>query len=232
MVCVIYVISNTINSKVYVGQTWRGVEKRFTNHKNDKRFCIKLVRAFAKLGKDNFSAKHLAYCETQAQADSSEIWFIKYFDSIKQGYNIRGGGSRGKMSEDTKRKISKAHIGLNTWTRGSKASQETKDKLSGLLIGNTRRCGKLASKETKSRMSLSRIGNKNRLGIKHSEETKAKISKTSSGANNGNSKTNYDTACQIRDDAKTIKSQRTLALKYRLSKTTIGRILRNECWTK
>ena len=230
MICVIYIISNTINSKVYIGQTWIGVEKRFINHRNDKRFCIKLVRAFAKLGKDKFSVKNLAYCETQAKADATEIWFIKYFDSIKHGYNIRGGGSHGKMSEETKRKISKAHIGLNTWMKGKKHSIKTKEKISRLLIGNTRRRGKIASDETRSKMSLARIGNKNRLGSNHSEETKAKISKASSGANNGNSKINYDIACQIRDDAKTIKSKSILSSKYKLSKTTIGRILRNECW--
>ena len=134
------------------------------------------------------------------------------------------------MSEETKRKISKAHIGLNTWTKGRLRSIETKNKISSSLIGNTHRRGKVASEKTKSKMSASRIGNKNRLRIKHSEETKAKISKTSSGSNNGNAKINYKTAIQIRNDA--TKSQRALASKYRLSKTTIGRILRNECWNQ
>lgn len=86
--------------------------------------------------------------------------------------------------------------------------------------------------ETRKKLSSSKVGNKNRLGIKHTKETKEKISKTSSGINNGNSKINYNIACQIRISAKTIKSQRKLASKYGISKTTVGRILRNESWTE
>jgi len=229
MICTIYIVKNTINNKVYVGQTWYPLKKRFSDHKRSK-FCTKLSRALAKYGKDNFFIEPLAYCETQKQSDKAEIYFIKHFDSIKNGYNLRYGGSHGKLSEETRRKISKAHIGLNTWTKGRLRSKETKNKISSSLIGNTHRRGKVASKKTKTKMSASKIGNKNRLGIKHSEETKARISKTSSGANNGNAKTNYNTACKIRNDI--TRSQRALASKYRLSKTTIGRILRNECWNQ
>jgi hypothetical protein len=61
-----------------------------------------------------FFIEALAYCETQTKADMSEIWFIKYFNSINNGYNIREGGSHGKMSEESKRKMSRSRIGLNT----------------------------------------------------------------------------------------------------------------------
>jgi hypothetical protein len=61
----------------------------------------------------------------------------------------RGGGSHGRHHEETKRKISQAHLGM-------KASAETHAKLSAALKGNTRRLGIPTSEEVKHVISEKR----------------------------------------------------------------------------
>lgn len=70
------------------------------------------------------------------------------------------------MSEEAKRKISKANSGENNYFYGKTHTKESKKKMS--------REGMKHSKETKIKISKSLIG-KN-IGFKHSEETKKKMS--------------------------------------------------------
>lgn len=113
-ICEIYIIKNTINDKYYVGQTWVGTQKRFKQHKNEKRnSCIKLFNAFNCHGRENFYVEHIASIKTndQKEVDDIEDFVILQYNCIENGYNVRRGGSTGKLSEDTKRKISEANIG-------------------------------------------------------------------------------------------------------------------------
>lgn len=168
--CIIYKITNSQNNKVYIGQTWNALKKRFRDHKYDKNSCIKLWHAFNKYGKDNFSINLITVCGTQETADYWEKYFITHYNSIKNGYNIKDGGSRGKLSEKAKRKLS-------NFRRGKKSSIETRRKISNALkgnknnIGNKGNSGKTLSEETKQKIS---DANKN---LKLSEEQKEKIGK-------------------------------------------------------
>jgi len=103
MLCTIYVIKNSINDKVYVGQTWQTLERRISSGYKP---CIHLSRAMNKYGADKFHHEVLTFSATQETADQLEQHFIAKFDSIKNGYNIRSGVSRGKHSEESKKKIS------------------------------------------------------------------------------------------------------------------------------
>jgi group I intron endonuclease len=246
MTCTIYVIKNTVNNKVYVGQTWCVPIKRFSLHLRDKSgSCLKLFRALNKYDRKNFNMIPLVYCERQDEADVLESFFIKLYNSIANGYNIREGGSGGKLSEETKKKISIGNKGkivsektrklLRVINTGKILSKEHCKKLSKVLLGNTRRRGKVASPETKQRMSIAHIGNQNRLGIPHSPEDRDKISKAVRlfvDAGRGRAKINYDIADQIKNDYLIIKSHRKLAKKYGVAKSTIGRVIRNEIWSK
>lgn len=42
-----------------------------------------------------------------------------------------------KLSQETKNKLSKAHIGKSTWNKGISPSQDTKDKITNTLKGHT-----------------------------------------------------------------------------------------------
>src|ERR1700722_4300487 len=109
--CSIYVIRNTKNNKVYVGQTWKPMMRRFQIHIQSSTFnhCIKLRRAIQKYGKENFSIKLLIFCHTEEMANHWEAYFIHKFDSVKSGYNtLEVGFSRKgtKHTQQTKRKMS------------------------------------------------------------------------------------------------------------------------------
>ena len=62
----IYVITNNINGKQYVGKTNFSLQKRFQEHINDSKRSTKehrpLYNAFNKYGIENFSIKVLEEC--------------------------------------------------------------------------------------------------------------------------------------------------------------------------
>ena len=47
--CIIYIVKNTINKKCYIGQTWQNLDRRFYEHKKQKK-CPKLFNAINKYG--------------------------------------------------------------------------------------------------------------------------------------------------------------------------------------
>lgn len=91
----IYKITNTLNDKVYIGQTVKTVEKRFIQHKNNSNKSyfsqIVLYKAFNKYGIENFK------CETIEEVpnellDEREKYWIEYYNSYFEGYNSTLGG--------------------------------------------------------------------------------------------------------------------------------------------
>jgi len=171
MLCSIYKIINQINGKVYVGQTWKSIRERFAEHKvPSNKGCINLHRALNKYGRNNFIIKLITVCGTQKTADYWEDYFIKRYNSIKQGYNLKGGGSHGHFSDAIKKKISEATKGRPAWNKGKSPSEESRKKMSAWQIGRK------LSDEHKTKVSESLKGNKRNLGHKHSDETKAVIS--------------------------------------------------------
>lgn len=114
--CLIYIVRNNINSKVYIGQTWRDLSVRWKSHliPSTSNHCIKLRRAIKKYGKEKFHIELLTICHTQEMANYWEIFFIRKFNSVKQGYNILeyAFNRKGiKHSLETKKKMSKVHKG-------------------------------------------------------------------------------------------------------------------------
>jgi hypothetical protein len=199
--CTIYLLRNKYNNKVYVGQTWVSLPDRFNNGYGYIN-CSYLYNAIQKYGKDNFEYEVIAICSDQNIANYLEDCYINFYHSRDQtyGYNIKTGGSNGKLSEETKKKISESLMGVNTWTKGRPVSEETRRKHSQNMIGKN--VGNILSDETKKKMSVARKGkpspnkgkvmsaeskqkmsesqkcNHNKLGKKESEETKARKRKS------------------------------------------------------
>ena len=153
----IYKITNLVNGKVYVGQTWQTLQARFTQHISQKA-CVKLGRAIDKYGRENFTIEKLADAFTQLEADVLEIHFIAKLDAITSGYNLKGGGSRGRHDVEARQKISnymkgKQHAKGNTNRRGVVLPTEQRARISVALKGNTNGSGK-RSDEFKRQMSL------------------------------------------------------------------------------
>ena len=109
----IYLITNLVNGKKYVGQTIRSVESRLSQHiscanGNDAvRRKAPLYRAIRKHGKENFSVRLLCSCSSQDELNLMEDLYIASLGTLVDngGYNLRHGGSQGKASESTKIRI-------------------------------------------------------------------------------------------------------------------------------
>ena len=91
----IYLISNDINSKVYIGQTIQSLKKRFNGHccysKSDRSSNMYIKRAIHKYGKEHFSI-HLIEEIPISLLNEREQYWIKYYDSYNTGYNLTEGG--------------------------------------------------------------------------------------------------------------------------------------------
>ena len=66
---IIYIITNTINDKVYIGQTTRTIIDRFYKHChfNRDRFSA-ISNAIRKHGKDKFTISEIEHCDYSIQA--------------------------------------------------------------------------------------------------------------------------------------------------------------------
>lgn len=96
---IIYKTTNLINNKIYIGQTTRTSILDYFGSGNYIKNAIK------KYGKGNFTREILEGCINQEELDKKEkFWIAK----LNPEYNIDLGGiGAGKMSEETKIKISK-----------------------------------------------------------------------------------------------------------------------------
>ena len=122
----IYKITNIQNDKVYIGQTIRPVEQRFHRHINDALNNIlntHFARAIRKYGKDSFIIKTIDTARTQDELNQKEQYWIRYYDSVNNGYNetdaiSKCGGNTYKSKTDEemsiiKNKIRQTKLGAN-----------------------------------------------------------------------------------------------------------------------
>ena len=229
----VYVHTNKINGKKYVGQTIYGDKphKRWDNG-NGYRNSSYFYKAIQKYGWDGFEHEVVANSLTAQEADNFEKILIKELDTTCQnkGYNIEPGGNRNKtMSDATKKKISESHIGDKNPMYGVSLSgekngmygkhhtDETKMRISETISGekNTH-YGKPMSEETKQKISQSKkgkyTGDSNPFyGKHHTEETKNRISE----ANRGENATNAKMVIQMDDNYHIIKIWKYIADAYR-----------------
>lgn len=98
----IYLITNKINNKKYVGKTTQSIEKRWQEHisdsKKEKCEIRPLYRAMRKYGIENFSIKELEKCNIDNLSEREKYW-IQYYDTYEDGYNATLGGD-GKILLD------------------------------------------------------------------------------------------------------------------------------------
>lgn len=98
---IIYKITCKVNGKSYIGQTHENIERRFARHmgyqKNDN--DTKFYRAVNKYGVENFYIEQIDTANTQEELDDKEIYWIKYYDTYKNGYNSKL--SKGRCGGDT-----------------------------------------------------------------------------------------------------------------------------------
>lgn len=114
----IYLITNNINGKRYVGQTIQPIGYRWRAHIRDSKiYNYPLYRAIIKYGPVNFGVIELESTNDLTLLDDMEKKHIveqKSFIDWKQGgYNLTTGGyGHHNVSDETKAKLSKLHKGI------------------------------------------------------------------------------------------------------------------------
>lgn len=151
----LYKHTNLINSKIYIGITCQKPNNRWRKG-NGYKECPCFYNAIKKYGWDNFKHEILLDELTKEEAEQKEIELIKKYKSNnhKYGYNIANGGNySGRMSQETKNKISKS-------LKGRKFTNEHKNKISESQKGyKNHMYGKHLSQETKDKISKGNLIN-------------------------------------------------------------------------
>ena len=89
----IYKIWNEDNDKLYIGQTSIGIKARWSQHlKNYLTNDAVIYRAMRKHGAGIFHIEEIEECDNSI-LDEREIYWIAYYDSYKNGYNSKPGGT-------------------------------------------------------------------------------------------------------------------------------------------
>jgi group I intron endonuclease len=91
---IIYRIYDKTNGKNYIGQTQRKLSQRIYSHLHDETSHI--GNEINKKGRMNFDISVLDVCDTKEEADKAEKYWIGFYDSINNGYNIMQGGTPDK----------------------------------------------------------------------------------------------------------------------------------------
>ena len=186
----IYKITNTVNSKAYIGQTIHdAVKTRIHHHLSGYGKTNDLVkRAVKKYGRDAFTYEILHDGIIPEFLDMLEIEAIAKFNTLApNGYNLTTGGRSAFPSEGTRRKMSEAQKGRTPWNKGKSRSAETRRKISEA------KKGKSLSEEHRQKISEvqkgTRTGENNPMYGKpawnkdkpHPAETRQKISEAKKG---------------------------------------------------
>lgn len=210
----IYKITNP-KGDIYIGQSL-DIDRRKYEHEKDKRSShLPLKSSIIEYGwkQHKFDIVHeLPQDVTKEVLDNYEILYIDLYRSCGiVVLNVREGGSFGTHSEETKKKLSEkgkgnkrllghkhseetklkmsiSHIGLNTWIKGRKWTEQEKLNASIARTGKSHKkkdyrhsperieqirlfsTGRVKSQETKDKISNSKKGKP------RSEETKLKVS--------------------------------------------------------
>jgi group I intron endonuclease len=129
------------SKKVYIGITRTSVEKRWRKNGSGYKKQQYFWRAIQKYGWDNFKHEILYEHLTKDEAEILEINLIKQYKSNQKdfGYNIENGGnSIGKISDETRKKISEANKGRESPNKGKTFDDDFKRKVSEAMKGKLR----------------------------------------------------------------------------------------------
>ena len=165
---IIYITTNLINNKKYIGKH-KCDSIEFDGYLGSGKA---LKNAIKKYGRKNFIREVLDTAKSLEELNDKEIYYIDKYDAMKNDnfYNIRNGGEGvdfNCLPEETKELIrAKNRINL-------------KGKNNGMY-------GKHHSKET-----IQKIINNRDLSIYHTEESKKKMSENSKGKSTGSANGNF-----------------------------------------
>ena len=149
----IYLVTNILNNKRYVGQTIENdIESRWKKHKKKCKNSIGryLLSAYNKYGITYFKFQIICICFDD-DCNKYEEEYIKKFNSLApNGYNLKKGGNNSKHHPDTIKLISEKRKGQKM----SPVSEETRRLKSESMKGERNlNYGKIMSEEQKRKIS-------------------------------------------------------------------------------
>lgn len=212
---IIYLVTNIVNGKRYVGQTYQGFNKRKSDHvcaafnTNNIAYNYYFHRAIRKYGIDAFVWEVIYENILIEDLNMYEKFYIALYSTFGEfGYNETTGGENGKIySKSVREKMSKSN-------RGRHHSEETKKKISIIKSGHTQ------SAETRKKRSLSLKGRASPMkGRHHSAETREKMSLAQKGKSRGPMKEETKIKLSLANKGKHTKSKE---LKKYLSEKNSG----------
>lgn len=103
---IIYLVTHNESGKMYIGQTTKTIKARWAGHQLGAE-CVLLHNAINKYGPENFEISELDFAGSKEELDNLEIFWIDFLGTRRRevGYNLRGGGSFGKHSPESKQKM-------------------------------------------------------------------------------------------------------------------------------
>lgn len=90
----LYLISNDINEKLYIGKTYKTLKQRWTLHVSDSKKDSKnrhLYNAMRKYGIEHFHIKEIGQYKA-GELEEMEKYYIQKYDTYNNGYNCTPGG--------------------------------------------------------------------------------------------------------------------------------------------
>ena len=189
----IYCLINTLNNKMYIGQSSnikKRIAKHFYNLKNNKHFNVHLQDAYNKYGSTVFIHQILEECKKDNLNDREIYWITeKQTNNEKFGYNFSSGGGSGRThSKETKQRLRVINLGkkhsvetiekcrLSNINRDNSYLSEKRGAMNPITIAKrtNKIIGQKRSTEARKRISESHIGLTYPNRKKTSEETKEK----------------------------------------------------------
>ena len=136
----IYKWTHKETGKSYIGQSIQDPNKRRLEHISHSRTSNKTYHfhnAIRKYGVESFNWEILDYADNLLQLNELEERYIKEYNSIKNGYNIREGGNNKLHSKESKQRMSDAQKFAHARRRANGGDGGWKRKDGGPMNGKT-----------------------------------------------------------------------------------------------
>lgn len=219
----IYMFVNKLNNKKYIGQSIN-IEKRKKEHIKRPSKYSKFDNHLSKLGIEAFDFLILEECKV-SELDNREKYWIEYYNSIEEGYNLVKGGQSYRGSDNIRAKLTDKEVLeiislLEQHTLNNKQIAQLYNVSNG-TIDSINRCQHW--KHLHNYISNIRQENLNKLDFPHS---------SFAGENNPTAKINSEIATQIINAIKSenFKSLAQTARDFNVSIDIVTDINRCRTW--
>ena len=149
----IYKITNLENGKIYVGKhCCEKIENSYFGS------GVAIRRAIKKYGKDSFKKEIVCFCESEAELNEREIFWIERLGSFGDGYNMTKGGEGCLGRKPSKSEIDKARRSRIEFYKNNPEARKVLSEKARKRVGDKNPFyGKSLTKEHIEKMTKARV---------------------------------------------------------------------------